>query len=114
MKKLILSLLLVCGVARADGFGAISYSPATGKSGGAWNYSCAAEAKDASVGYCGAADCRPVVWVGSGCAALAVGANRSLWGWAWNADKGLAMWNALQNCSNQDSGCQIVYSLCSF
>ena len=115
MKTLILGLLLlVGGVAHAASYGAISYSPSTGVSGGAWNYSCASEAQNASVGYCGQADCRPVVWVGSGCAALAVGENRNINGWAWNGDKGIAQWSALQNCSNQDSGCRVVYSMCSF
>jgi serine/threonine-protein kinase len=107
-------LLLLGGIARADSYGAISYSPSTGISGGAWNYSCSSEAQNASVGYCGQADCKPVVWVGSGCAALAVGNDKSLYGWAWNGDKGMAQYNALEKCNSQDGGCQIVYSLCSF
>jgi serine/threonine-protein kinase len=107
-------LSLVASAAQAESHGAISYSPSTGSFGGSWNYSSTDDAKNASVGRCGQADCFPVVWVESNCAALAVGDNRSLYGWAWNSDSGLARWSALQRCSEQDTGCQILDSICSF
>jgi serine/threonine-protein kinase len=105
-------VMLLSGAAFADGFAAVAYSPSTGATGAAWNYSCAGEAQESAMGACEQADCTSPMWVENGCIALAKGSGG--WGWAWNGDRGLARYQALQSCSNYGSGCHIVQSACSF
>jgi hypothetical protein len=63
-------------------WGAIAVSPSTGRVTGSWDYPTRATADRAAIKHCGIRDCRAVVSVANGCAALAQASDGSL-GWAW-------------------------------
>jgi hypothetical protein len=113
MRLLALLFALAAPTAFAGSYGAIAYSPSTGKSGTSWNYSCVDEATRAAVGFCGQGDCDWVRWVGDQCAALAVASNGAT-GDAANSNRGLAEYTALQTCANYGgTDCHIQASVCS-
>src|SRR5690606_2804301 len=97
-----------------DQFGAISYSPSTGAYGRSWNWSTRERAEDVANGYCAQADCRVVVWVRNGCAALAVAqGDRGLWGWAWSSSRSEAESLALAECHQDHGPCMVKTSVCT-
>lgn len=96
----------------ADGlFGAIAFSPSTGKVGAGWNFASKGEASADAVSRCGVGDCDAVV-VFPNCGAVAVGDG---FGMGFSADKSVAKAEetALANCSGYTSNCLIVQSFCN-
>jgi hypothetical protein len=103
--------LSVGGSARAD-YGSIAYSPSTGQTGWSYSYPSLRQAEELALSYCAEPDCRVAIWAGSGCAALAKGANGA-WGWATGATAELASASAEQWCAQYDSGCATERWVCS-
>ena len=98
-------------------WGAISWSPSTGHSGIAWGQFSQSAALNTANFQCGSADCRPVVWVAGGCAAIAVGQDsnqRSFVGWGWHFNRAQAESYALQGCAHQAQSCQVHSWVCSW
>ena len=98
--------------AMADGlFGAIAFSPSTGKVGAGWNFASKDEASADSLARCGVGDCSAVV-VFPNCGAVAVGDG---FGMGFSADQSVAKAEetALANCSGYTANCLIVQSFCN-
>lgn len=96
-------------------FGAISYSPATERVGVAWGQYDQWGAMNAASGYCGVADCSPVVWVQGGCAAVAKSPGSDFVGWGYHAQRFVADDYALRACAaNGVPGCRIGAWVCSY
>jgi len=98
--------------AMADGlFGAIAFSPSTGKVGAGWNFATKDEASADSITRCGVGDCSAVV-VFPNCGAVAVGDG---FGMGFSADQSVAKAEetALANCSGYTANCLIVQSFCN-
>lgn len=72
--------------AAADSWGAIALSPSTYRTGYTWDYPTAATATRAAAQKCGARDCRAIVEVANGCAALAQASNYAL-GWSYGGSR---------------------------
>ncbi len=121
MRKLLLGLIAAVGVvftsslARADHYGAITYSPSTGQSGSSWSYCSRDEAEHSALAWCAAGDCRTLVWLDDECGALATSQDHGPYGWAWSPGRGAAETAALDRCSSAGGvGCHVQASVCSF
>lgn len=92
-------------------FGAIAFSPSTGKVGLGYNFATKGEAATEAVNQCGVGDCDAVV-VFPNCGAVAVGDG---YGMGFSADKSAAKAEetALANCSGYTSNCLITMSYCN-
>lgn len=96
-------------------YGAISYSPATGSVGYSHSAVTLVQAQSTAHGYCGVADCRTVVWVQGGCASAAVDQLSGQIGWAYAANRTVAVNAALQACQNRSgANCESLAWTCSF
>ena len=102
----------IAGAAIAQGmhtssYGAIAYSPATGRYG--WSYKAAerATAERMAIDSCGAADAIILVWASDAHVALALGDGR-VYGSAWGADRARAEQLALQSCRGHGTNCQVA------
>jgi hypothetical protein len=108
------ALLLLGGAsARADYYGAIAYSQATGATGWSYNCSSRAEAESIALGYCKADDARIVTWCKNAHCALALGSDRGAYGACWGTTREDAERKALYEASKHTSNCYIkqwVYS----
>ena len=113
-----LAFALACGLglavapAMAEGlFGAIAFSPSTGKVGGGWNFAGKPDASSEAVGQCGVDDCDTVV-VFPNCAAVAVGDG---YGMGFSADKSVEQSEetALSNCDGFTTNCLVTMSFCN-
>ncbi|NBZ89739.1 DUF4189 domain-containing protein [Stagnihabitans tardus] len=106
-----LTLGLAMPVAAADLFGAIAFSPSTGKVGGGWNFASKDDASGEAVTQCGVGDCAAVV-VFPSCGAVAVGDG---YGMGFSADPSAAKAEetALANCSGYTANCLITMSFCN-
>ncbi|MCW1917636.1 DUF4189 domain-containing protein [Rhodobacter sp. KR11] len=110
-------LVLACAigfgapVSAADLFGAIAFSPSTGKVGGGWNFASKEDASGEAVTQCGVGDCASVV-VFPSCGAVAVGDG---YGMGFSADGAAAKAEetALANCSGYTANCLITMSFCN-
>ena len=110
--RLLVVTLALSTPAKADGlFGAIAFSPSTGKVGAGWNFSSKQDASADSVARCGVGDCSAVV-VFPNCGAVAVGEG---FGMGFSADQSVAKAEetALANCSGYTANCLIVQSFCN-
>ena len=114
------AVLLLCALAVGAGtapamaqklYGAIAFSPATGKVGGGWNFAAKKEASTEAVSQCGAGDCDTVV-VFPACGAVAVGDG---YGMGFSADKSVAKAEetALGNCTGFTANCLVTMSFCN-
>lgn len=96
---------------KTDYWAAIAYSPSTGRYG---TYS-EARGRDtalrASRDFCKADDARPVVLVGNGWCALAVGRDTSAWGVGWGPDRSTAEEYALEAARERTTDCRIAVSI---
>ena len=104
--------LALAAPAFAEGlFGAIAFSPSTGKVGAGWNFATKDEASADSISRCGVGDCSAVV-VFPNCGAVAVGDG---FGMGFSADQSVAKAEetALANCSGYTANCLIVQSFCN-
>jgi len=79
-------------------YGAISYSPSTGATGYSYGFATQAEAMANANGYCNRGDCRTVVWVQGGCAAVATSEDNSRLGWGYDNSRFAAQSRAIRGC----------------
>ncbi len=100
---------------RYSTFGAIAYSPSTGRTGWSFNNTDQATALYSSVQYCGQPDCAATVWVQGGCAAIATSASGGTLTWGYDADRNNARVRALTACGSNGWGdCQVKAWVCSY
>lgn len=115
-----LAFALVCAAGLSVGaapamaetlFGAIAFSPSTGKVGGGWNFAGETDAASEAVVQCGAEDCDTVV-VFPSCAAVAVGDG---YGMGFSADESVekSEETALANCDGFTTNCLVTMSFCN-
>ncbi len=107
-----LALPAMATSAAADGlFGAMAFSPSTGKVGVGFNFPTKGEAATEAVTRCGVGDCDAVV-VFPNCGAVAVGDG---FGMGFSADNSAAKAEetALANCSGYTSNCLIIETRCN-
>lgn len=92
-------------------FGAIAFSPSSGKIGRGWNFASKGEASAEAITQCGVGDCAAVV-VFPNCGAVAVGDG---YGMGFSADKSVAKAEetALANCTGYTANCLIMQSFCN-
>jgi hypothetical protein len=107
-----LALPVMATSAAADGlFGAMAFSPSTGKVGLGYNFTTKGDASTEAVNQCGVGDCDVVV-VFPKCGAVAVGDGFGM-GFAADNSESKAIETALTNCSGYTSGCKIYQSYCN-
>lgn len=97
-------------VARADEWGAIAYSPSTGATGGARNYSTKTRAERVAVDTCGKSDCRVLVNFVDKCGAVARAKDNS-WSWGRGPTRADATANAIGSATGRNP--QIKQSVCT-
>ena len=92
-------------------FGAIAFSPSTGKVGGGWNFVAEPDATSEAAVQCGVDDCDTVVAFPN-CAAVAVGDG---YGMGFSADKSVekSEETALANCDGFTTNCLVTMSFCN-
>lgn len=92
-------------------YGAIAFSPSTGKWGQGVNFPAKEDATTEAVNQCGVGDCEAVV-VFPACGAVAVGDG---FGMGFSADKSVAKSEetALANCNQYTTNCLITTSFCN-
>lgn len=108
------ALGLATGAAPAladDLFGAIAFSPSTGKVGGGWNFAGKDEASQEAVAQCGMDDCETVVTFPS-CGAVAVGDGYGM-GFSADASVEQSEATALSNCDGFTTNCLVTMSFCN-
>jgi hypothetical protein len=103
-------------------FAAIAWSPSTNSSGYSYLSYTREDALSSAVAYCGQEDCRPVVWVAGGCAAIAVGhqnalpggdPERPLIGWGYHTSRVSARRLAMRGCRNGSTDCRVHSFVCT-
>lgn len=99
--------------AKADSYGAIAFSPATGATGWSHSFDTRRQAERRALAGCSgnARDCRIAIWFVNACGALAVGRNG--WGAGWGNDRRRAEQEASRSCDNNSRGCRVVRWQCS-
>jgi hypothetical protein len=98
-------------------YGAIAYSQSTGRWGYSSGFSAEVNARRQSLRNCVAGDCKVVLIVGNGYAALALGDDTSAYGFGHSkTDQGVAVARrfALQGCQQRTRNCRIVVSVHSW
>ena len=97
-------------------FAAIAYSPQTGAYGYSWNQPNRAWAERVAMSHCRAYDCRPVVWVSGGCAAISRSIYTTMrYGWGYAGNRYQAEHNSLLGCQRANLGpCRMIDSVCSY
>jgi hypothetical protein len=114
----IASLLQVYHKGDSDSsFAAIAFSPGTGIYGTSRHWVNRSAAENAALGACEAFadrsnDCRVVAWVRNACVAFAVGTNQGS-GWAWHSELDSAKNAAMDECQQNDQGCNLLAAVCS-
>lgn len=93
----------------SDDYGAIAYSPATGRYGYSWSYGTLAAAQRAAIASCKADDARPVAWARNNYyCALAVGTDDA-WGTGSGPTAAAARAMALRECrSRTTTECRVL------
>ena len=81
---------------RASGYGAIAYSPTTGRYGYSWSYHSRAEAERTALRHTQSTDA--VVWFGHHTYIALARSGGGSYGFAWNADARVALDKAVQIC----------------
>jgi hypothetical protein len=92
--------------APAPTFGAIAFSPSTGRYGTSWNRLSPEGAQQAAVSACGVGDCTARVTEQSEFAVLVRGSAGVTT--AWNADLAIAQQAAMSSCLTTGTNCRIV------
>jgi len=88
---------IAINAAMGHAFGAIAYSPSTGRWGTSYGHDDEASAERTALSYCGARDAAVLVWARAMFLALAR-ADDGSFGWAWNARAKDAEKLALKGC----------------
>jgi Domain of unknown function (DUF4189) len=93
-------------------YGAVAYSPSSGRFGYSDKYSSSGPAKKRALEECGQADC-DITWFSNGCGAYSASSNGS-WGGNWAPDAQRAQALAQAHCAQQGgTDCEIKISHCS-
>ena len=102
------------GMAAADYFGAIAYSPNTGSHGYSYDYGSRREAEAYAMNQCRkyAGDCRVAIWFRNACGALAIG-NNGGWGSGWGDSRQRAEYEAINSCRQHAGNCGIRRWACT-
>ena len=114
LKKLALLVALAAPVlALAANYGAIAYSPSTGKFGKSRNHPTRAAAEKAAVADCAAADARALTWAYNGhhCALAVDPGNPAVHGYGSGRTAAQAQASALAECrkrSKNPDGCRVL------
>lgn len=96
-------------------YAAISYSPSSDHFGAAWGHFDQQSAVEASLGFCQQGDCRPVVWVQGGCAALVANTSALRLGWGYGDSLSQASLYAQSACQRGlGQPCQRKVWVCSY
>lgn len=98
-------------------YAVIAYSPSTGKVGWSWGGNYLESTASQAESQCGEKDCKSVVWVQGGCAAIAVSKKTNRLGWAYAYDKLHAKAGAVNSCRSGAVGnaqCTPLAWVCSF
>jgi len=115
MRRLLITLACAVaalpGMASAELFAAIAFSPSTGATGTAWNYDTGLLAETEAYYQCGQEDCDTVV-VFTQCAAIAVG-RELYYGYAYDPSQANAIEMALQQCDARTINCEITAAFCN-
>jgi Domain of unknown function (DUF4189) len=99
--------------APATTYGAIAYSPDSGKIGYSEKYANRAQAENRAKQECGKNDCQIAAWYYSSCGALATN-DDGTWGGAQGADEQRAGKAALARCAKEGGkNCKVIASYCS-
>lgn len=108
------ALAFVSTPAMAQGWGAIAFSPSTGATGYTWNNVNEVDAELRALEFCdrNASDCESAITFRNGCGAVAWGENGG-WGSYRDTDEESARQGAMNQCSLNDDGCEIVRWQCS-
>lgn len=94
-----------------DYYGAISYSPSTGKYGYSYDYNYRSGAESAARNQCARRDCSTLLWFRNACGSLAVGRNG--YGSGWGSNRARAKREALKSCRRYTGGCRVVNTICT-
>ena len=97
----------------SSGYAAIAYSRTTGKWGYSHGYGSRAGAEQAAVRRCPEDDAKILVWTRNSWCALALGDDKSFYGWAWAGSASEAKRLAMEKCRAGTTNCYIavcVYS----
>ena len=102
------------GVASANNFGAIAYSPNTGSHGYSYDYPSRGQAEGHALAECRkyAGDCRVAIWFRNACGALAIG-NNGGWGSGWGDSRQRAEYEAINSCRQHAGNCGIRRWACT-
>jgi hypothetical protein len=102
---------------RFETFGAIAYSPETGRYGYAYQAMSRRDAAMRAVSYCGASDCAPVVWTQGGCAVVSVNEQTKGVSFGVSYRKDIARENSHNACEsskeNEEQTCRDIAWVCS-
>ncbi|MEQ1762087.1 MAG: DUF4189 domain-containing protein [Pyrinomonadaceae bacterium] len=96
----------------ADRFGAIAYSPSTGRFGSSWNQPDQGTAEDRARKICNRRDCQILLPLANSCGALAVARNG---GYVWAGGNSLynAKLSTSNRCTAEHGSCKLICSVCS-
>ncbi len=116
MRRYCLPLAALClaampGLASAELFAAIAYSPATGMAGTAWNFDTQTLAETEAGFNCGSADCGTIV-VFTQCGAIAVG-DGNAYGFSSAGSLAAATEGAMSSCDGFTTSCEITAAFCN-
>ena len=95
-----------------DAYGAIAYSPSTGKFGSSWNNRSPEAAERQAMSMCNRSDCRVLTPLANNCGALAVARNGG-YIWATGATLYDAKLRTSNRCTQKYGGCKLICSVCS-
>mgnify|MGYP000989607887 CR=1 FL=1 len=102
------------GLAHANNYGAIAFSPSTGAHGWANDFSSRAGAERAAMNNClrHAGDCRIATWFRNACGALAVGSGNG-YGASWASSRSMAERLSVDACSRHTGRCYVRRWVCT-
>ncbi len=103
------------GATTAAEWGTIAFSPSTHATGWSYNKVNEVDGELAALNACDryASDCITAINFHDACGALAIGSNGG-WGAAWGYDDADAQFKALDICTVNDEGCEVVRWQCSW
>ena len=108
----ILTVMVIPSVSMAD-FGALAYSPSTGRCEGAFGYDSAEDALYAAQANCGYRDCVGMAWFENSCGALAMASNGEISSSHGRSSEVIARESAIYECYRKGSGCRVICWACS-
>ncbi len=98
-----------------DYYGAIAYSPDTRSHGYSYNNPSRARAEAEALARCQTygEGCTVATWFVNACGALALADEGNGYGAAWGGNRGVAEKNALNICTESNSGCHVERWVCT-